>query len=52
MKTNRTSLRLPKEMQDQLKDIAAEEDRSVSNVIRRAINAYINSKETKRSSKL
>jgi predicted transcriptional regulator len=44
------SLRLSKEMQDKLKDIATDEDRSVSNVIRRAIDACINSKKAKRSS--
>lgn len=44
------SLRLPQEMQDKLKDIATDEDRSVSNVIRMAIDAYINPKKTKKTS--
>lgn len=44
------SLRLSQEMQIKLKDIATTEDRSVSNVIRRAINAYINARAVKRSS--
>jgi predicted transcriptional regulator len=52
MKDNRVTLRFSREMQDQLKDIATDEDRSVSNVIRKAINTYVNTKKIKRTSKV